>query len=82
MKDPVDIAVLDRRKVLKYFGLSSAGAALIGTSVIPGKEKIGPSGNEGNVEAEGFRKALDELDKRSRIILRLVLIASGLDIFL
>jgi uncharacterized protein with PhoU and TrkA domain len=82
MKDPEDVVVPGRRKVLKYVGLSSAGAALIGATVVVGKEKIVRSESEAKPEIEGLRKTLGELDKRSRLILRIVLIASGLDIFL
>lgn len=82
MKDPEDIAELGRRNVLKYVGLSSAGAALIGATVAAGREKTVRSENEAKPEIEGLRKTLGELDKRSRLIVRIVLIASGLDIFL
>lgn len=82
MKDPEDTAELGRRKVLKYVGLSSAGAALIGATVVAGRENTVRSGIEAKPEIEGIRKTLDELNKRSRLIVRIVLIASGLDIFL
>jgi hypothetical protein len=79
MGDPDTSSIQDRRKVLKYLGLSSAGAALMG-AVASSKEKIARGGEEAKLEIENLRKAYDELDRRSKLILRLVLFASGLDV--
>lgn len=80
MGDPDTFSIQDRRKVLKYLGLSSAGAAFMG-AVASSKEKIARAEEEAKLELENLRQAYDELDRRSKLILRLVLFASGLDIF-
>jgi len=70
-----------RRKFLQMFGVSSAGVALAG-AVAASKAKIKEGGEDAKAEIEKLQKAYEELDKRSKLILRLVLVISGLDIFL
>ena len=74
-------AIKGRRKFLKLFGVSSAGVALAGAAAAS-KAKIKEGGEDAKAEIEKLQKAYEELDKRSKLILRLVLILSGLDIFL
>ena len=60
-----------RRKFLRMFGVSSAGVALAGAAAAS-KAKI----------KEGGEDAKAEIEKLQKLILRLVLVLSGLDIFL
>ena len=46
------------------------------------KAKIKEGGEDAKAEIEKLQKAFDELDKRSKLILKLILVLSGLDIFL
>ena len=70
-----------RRKFLRMFGVSSAGVALAGAAAAS-KAKIKEGGEDAKAEIEKLQKAYEELDKRSKLILRLVLVLSGLDILL
>ena len=74
-------AIKGRRKFLKLFGVSSAGVALAGAAAAS-KAKIKEGGEDAKAEIEKLQKAYEELDQRSKLILRLVLVLSGLDIFL
>jgi hypothetical protein len=72
---------LSRRKFLKYLGLSGAGIAF--TSALDnGKEKIKAGGDDAKTEIENLKKAYEELDARSKLILRVMLVFTGLDIFI
>ena len=73
--------VLPRRKFLKYLGLSGAGIAFA-AAVDTGKEKIKAGGDDAKEEIEKLKKAYEELDARSKLILRVMLIFTGLDIFI
>ena len=73
--------VLERRRFLKFLGLSSAGittAAAIAVS----REKVSDGSELAKAEIEKLKKSYEELDRRSKLILRLILVVSGLDIFL
>lgn len=70
-----------RRKFLRMFGVSSAGVALAGAAAAS-KAKIKEGGEDAKAEIEKLQKAYEALDQRSKLILRLVLVLSGLDIFL
>ena len=74
-------AIKGRRKFLKLFGVSSAGVALAGAAAAS-KAKIKEGGEDAKAEIEKLQKAYEELDKRSKLILKLILVLSGLDIFL
>ena len=65
---------------MRMFGVSSAGAAL--ASAAASKVQIKEGGEDAKAEIEKLQKAYEELDKRSKLVLKLVLILSGLDIFL
>ncbi len=70
-----------RRKFLRMFGVSSAGVALAGAAAAS-TAQITEGGEDAKAEIEKLQKAYEALDQRSKLILRLVLVLSGLDIFL
>jgi hypothetical protein len=73
-----------RRKFLKYFGLSTAGVAFA-AAVDSSRERIRAGIEAGEedakVELEKLKQSYEELDSRTKFILRVVLIFTGLDIF-
>ncbi len=81
MDEMQDDAINSRRSVLRMFGVSSAGVALASTAA-SSKAKIKEGGEDAKAEIEKLQKAYEELDKRSKLVLKLVLVLSGLDIFL
>jgi len=70
--------VSGRRRFLKWFGVSASGVALANT-LDTSKEKIEAGGDRAQEEIAKLKKAYQELDDRSRLILKLILILSGLD---
>lgn len=74
--EPGDTA--GRRRFLKWFGVSASGVALANT-IDTSKEKIEAGGERAQEEIAKLKKAYQELDDRSRLILKLILILSGLD---
>ena len=70
--------VAGRRRFLRWFGVSASGVALANT-IDTSKEKIEAGGERAQEEIARLKKAYQELDDRSRLILRLVLLLSGLD---
>lgn len=75
-----DKTIESRRGFLKYLGVSSAGVALAGAAAAS-KEKIKKGGEEAKAEIEKLQRAYEDLDRRTQLILRVVLVFSGLDIF-
>ena len=79
---PADIdeakSVAGRRRFLRWLGVSASGVALANT-IDTSKEKIEAGGERAQEEIARLKKAYQELDDRSRLILKLVLILSGLD---
>ena len=79
---PVDTgeaeSIAGRRRFLRWFGVSASGVALANT-IDTSKEKIEAGGERAQEEIARLKKADQELDDRSRLILKLVLILSGLD---
>lgn len=71
-------SVAGRRRFLRWFGVSASGVALADT-IDTSKEKIEAGGARAQKEIARLKKAYQELDDRSRLILKLVLILSGLD---
>ena len=67
-----------RRRFLKWCGVSASGVALANT-LDTSKEKIEAGGERAQEEVAKLKKAYRELDDRSRLILKLILILSGLD---
>ena len=69
-----------RRKFFKYLGLSGAGVAFA-SSVDAGKEKMQAGGEDAKEEIEKLKKAYEELDGRSKLMLRAMFFFTGLDVF-
>ena len=77
-----------RRRFLKYLGVSSAGIAFASAAAVT-KEKLKsvPSDAKQEIEKlkpeiERLKQNYDQLDNRTKLILRLLMVTSGLDIFL
>ena len=73
--------ILERRRFLKFLGLSSAGITTA-AAIAASREKISDGSELAKAEIENLKQAYEDLDKRSKLILRLILAMSGLDIFL
>lgn len=76
-KDPVN----SRRGFLKFFGVSSAGFAVVGAAEVL-KEKTKTGVEVTRAEIDKLKEDYERLDRRTQIILRVMLALSGLDIFL
>ena len=76
-----DASLLNRRRLLRAIGVSTAGIAAAG-AIAASREKITEAGDTAKEELAELKKQFDALDKRSKLILRLVLVLSGLDLFL
>ena len=74
-------SLLSRRRLLRAMGVSTAGVAAAG-AIAASREKISDAGDSAKEELAELKKQFDALDKRSKLILRLVLVLSGLDLFL
>ena len=70
-----------RRKFMKYLGISGAGIAFA-AAVDASKEKIKSGGEESKVELEKLRAKYNELDKRTKLLMRVFLFVTGIDILL
>lgn len=70
--------VAGRRRFLRWFGVSASGVVLANT-IDTSKDKIEAGGERAQEEIARLKKAYQELDDRSRFILKLILILSGLD---
>mgnify|MGYP006124594603 CR=1 FL=1 len=70
-----------RRRFLRIFGLSTAGVAFMAAAT-RSKEKIKIGGDDAKQEIENLKKAYEELDARSKLIMRAMLFFTGLDIFI
>ena len=73
--------ILERRKFLKLLGISSAGVG-VAAAIAASKEKIDDGSEHARQEIEKLKAAYESLDNRSKLILRLILAMSGLDILL
>ena len=80
-KNAPDTSLLSRRRLLRALGVSTAGVAAAG-AISASREKITEAGDTAKEELAELKKQFDALDKRSKLILRLVLVLSGLDLFL
>ena len=70
-----------RRRFLKWFGVSASGVAL--ANILDTSEETTELGGErAQGEIAKLKKVYQELDDRSRLILKLILILSGLDLLL
>ena len=74
-------SLLSRRRLLRAMGVSTAGVAAAG-AIAASREKIIDAGDSAKEELAELKKQFDAMDKRSKLILRLVLVLSGLDLFL
>ena len=74
-------SLLSRRRLLRAMCVSTAGVAAAG-AIAASREKIIDAGDSAKEELAELKKQFDALDKRSKLILRLVLVLSGLDLFL
>ncbi|MFL2523605.1 MAG: twin-arginine translocation signal domain-containing protein [Candidatus Azotimanducaceae bacterium] len=74
-------SILERRKFLKFLGVSSAGLG-VASAMAASKEKINDGSDQAKEEIERLKEAYENLDGRSKLILRLLLALSGLDILL
>ena len=81
MTDQEQEDLSNRRSFLRTIGISSAGVSLAAAARMS-KEKIKEGGDEAKIEIEKLKQAYEELDRRSRLILRVVLVFSGLDFFI
>ena len=70
-----------RRSILKLLGVSTAGISLA-TAASLGKEKIQSGSDEAKKEIDQLKKSFEELDARSKLIMRTILFLTGLDFFL
>ena len=73
--------ILERRKFLKLLGISSAGVG-VAAAIAASKEKIDDGSEQAKQEIEKLKAVYESLDNRSKLILRLILAMSGLDILL
>ena len=80
-KNASDTSLLSRRRLLRTLGVSTAGVAAAG-AIAASREKITEASDTAKEELAELKKQFDALDKRSKLILRLVLVLSGLDLFL
>ena len=81
IKDTPDTSLLSRRRLLRAMGVSTAGVAAAG-AIAASREKITEASDTAKEELAELKKQFEALDKRSKLILRLVLVLSGLDLFL
>ena len=72
---------MERRKLLKIFGVSSAGA-ITASALRKSAQTVKTGGDNAKDELEKLKKAYQELDGRSRLLIRLVLIMCGVDFVL
>lgn len=76
-EDPVN----SRRGFLKFLGVSSAGVAVVGAAEVL-KEKTKTGVEVTRAEIDKLKEDYERLDRRTQVILRVMLALSGLDIFL
>ena len=76
-EDPVN----SRRGFLKFLGVSSAGVAVVGAAEVV-KEKTKTGVEVTRAEIDKLKEDYERLDRRTQVILRVMLALSGLDIFL
>jgi hypothetical protein len=69
-----------RRRFLKMLGVSSAGIALT-SAASASKDKLKAGNEDIKREIENLKKSYEELDNRSKGILRIILVITGLDFF-
>jgi len=70
-----------RRSFLKFLGVSSAGIAVVGAAQAV-KEKTKDGIEVTRAEIDKLKEDYERLDRKTQLILRVMLALSGLDIFL
>lgn len=71
----------NRRRFLKFLGVSGAGVALANAAAVS-KEKLREGADNTKEEIEDLKKAYENLDNRSKSIIRVILMVTGLDFFI
>ena len=70
-----------RRRFLKMLGVSTAGVAVT-SAALATKKKLKTGNEETKQEIEKLKKAYEDLDNRSKGVLRVILVITGLDFFM
>ena len=73
--------LLERRNFLRMLGVSSVGVTAAAT-IAASRDKISDGSEAAKAEIEKLKEAYEQLDGRSKLILRVILAMSGLDILL
>ena len=74
--------ILERRNFfLRMLGMSPLGVTAA-TTIAASRDKISDGSEAAKAEIEQLKEAYEQLDDRSKLILRLILAMSGLDILL
>ena len=81
MDNEQDDNTRSRRGFLKFLGVSSAGIAVVGAAQAV-KEKTKDGIEVTRAEIDKLKEDYERLDRKTQLILRVMLALSGLDIFL
>ena len=81
MDDTQKTSVKSRRAFMRMLGISSAGISVAGAAQLL-KDKAGIGLGITRAEIEKLKADYENLDRRTKIILRVILVFSGLDLFL
>jgi len=73
--------VTGRRHFLKRLSVASAGTAFVGALAVSG-EKVKAGGEEVRAEIERLKQGYEQLDRRSQLLMRAVLVLAGVDVLL
>lgn len=73
--------ILERRNFLRMLGISSLGVTAAAT-IAASRHKISDGSDAAKAEIEQLKAAYEQLDGRSKLILRVILAMSGLDVLL
>jgi len=79
--DQPDTSLLSRRRLLRAMGVSTAYRPLVSLPQVQLPQAAKKSSMQGTVRKKNWRNSR-RLDKRSKLILRLILVLTGLDLFL
>jgi hypothetical protein len=81
MDDTQKTSVKSRRAFMRMLGISSAGISVAGAAQLL-KDKADNGLGITRAEIEKLKADYENLDRRTKIILRVILVFSGLDLFL
>ena len=73
--------ILERRNFLRMMGVSSLGVTTAAT-IAASRDKISDGSEAAKAEIDQLKEAYEQLDNRSKLILRVILAMSGLDLLL